>query len=90
MHEIVIPDELIHSLTHRELPKQWNSVPHSATTQAKGDAWLARAKYLALRVPSVHSQHDWTVLINPGHAGAQQVKVVARRTYKFDPRLFER
>jgi RES domain-containing protein len=90
MHEIAVPDDLIHTLAHRDLPTQWNSVPHSPITQAKGDAWLAKAKHLALRVPSVHSQHDWTVLINPEHEAAQQVRVVARRAYRFDPRLFER
>jgi RES domain-containing protein len=90
MHEIIVPDELIHALPARELPVQWNSVPHSAASQAKGDAWLAKAKHLALRVPSVHTQHDWTVLINPGHAAAGKVKVVQRRDYRFDPRLFDR
>jgi RES domain-containing protein len=89
MHEIIVPDELIHTLAHRDLPTLWNSVPHSATTQAKGDAWLSKGKHLALRVPSVHSQHDWTVLINPAHEAARRVRVVARRPYKFDPRLFE-
>src|SRR5262249_32393746 len=89
MHEIIIPDELIHSLSARDLPAQWNSVPHSAASQAKGDAWLAKAQHLALRVPSVHSRHDWSVLINPEHEAAKQIKGAARRPYKFDPRLFE-
>src|SRR5262249_11152368 len=79
MHEISIPDELIYALPARELPAQWNSVPHAATTQAKGDAWLMKAKHLALRLPTVHSRHDWTVLINPAHEAARQVKVVKRR-----------
>jgi RES domain-containing protein len=88
MHEISIPDALIHTLTSRELPTRWNSVPHSVTTQATGDAWLAKRKQLALLVPSVHSRHDWTVLINPEHEAARQIKVVARRPYRLDPRLF--
>jgi len=88
MHEIELPDEAVETLSRRELPKQWHRVSPSKRAQELGDAWLERNKALALAVPSIHSHSDRNILINPAHEAAGRIKVVARRPYEFDPRLF--
>jgi RES domain-containing protein len=57
-------------------------------SQVIGDEWLNAGRGLALRVPSVHSQSDTNILLNPEHMDIQQVRIFARSPYRFDRRLF--
>ena len=86
MHEIELPDDTVELLPKNDLPQHWSRASHPRSTQALGDAWLEKNLSLALRVPSIHSHSDSNVLINPAHAEARLVKVVAKRPYNFDPR----
>jgi RES domain-containing protein len=87
MHTIDVPDDCIESLPPT-LAKGWNAVPHTAVSQAIGDQCLRSRRRLALRVPSVHSQSDTNVLLNPEHPDIQRVRILARSQYHFDRRLF--
>ena len=60
----------------------------TGASQAVGDRWLAAARSLALRVPSIHSASDANLLINPLHRAAGRLVVAGSRPYAFDPRLF--
>lgn len=88
MHTIEVSDECIESLPAKALEKGWNAVPHTAVSQAIGDEWLRSRRGLALRLPSVHSQSDTNILLNPEHPHIQHVRVLARSRYQFDRRLF--
>lgn len=88
MHTLDVPDELVERARLEELPADWSALPAAASSQRFGDAWLAAGASLALRVPSVHSRSDGSVLINPAHAAIARVVVVSREPYTFDARLF--
>jgi RES domain-containing protein len=90
MHAIDVPDELVTEIAQADLPGDWNAVPFGAASQSVGDAWLASARSAALRVPSVHSGSDATVLLNPAHPAYDAITVATRTPYAFDPRLFVR
>jgi RES domain-containing protein len=43
-----------------------------------------------MAVPSVVIEVEWNVLINPQHAGFAEMKIVQRRPFRFDERMFKR
>ncbi len=85
---VELPTRLVDVLPRGECPRGWDAVPSGAATQRIGDRWLAGLGNAALRVPSVHSGTDFNVILNPAHARASRARVVARRRYSFDSRLF--
>jgi RES domain-containing protein len=87
MHAIEIAEELVDQFPLGRLPTNWHSVPPGLETQRIGDAWLASSTSLAMRVPSIHSRSDYTVLVNPGNASAPEIHVAASWPYDFDKRL---
>ena len=90
MHMIDLPDDAVIDLANADRPKRWNAIPATATSQQVGDAWLAATRSLALRLPSVHIATDHTILLNPAHPRAPQLRRIDARPYYFDPRLFVR
>jgi RES domain-containing protein len=88
MHTIDIPDDCIESLAPYALAKGWSAVPHTTVSQAVGDEWLKSRRALGLRVPSVHSQSDTSILLNPEHPDIQRACALARNRYELDRRLF--
>lgn len=85
---IELPARLIEVLGREQCPRGWDAVPFGPASQRVGDRWLAGARGVALRVPSVHSGSDYNVLFNPLHAAASRARIVGRRRYAFDVRLF--
>jgi len=90
MHMIHVPDEHIVTLLAEELPEHWNTVPYATASQRIGDEWLVSARSAALQVPSVHSNSDTSLLLNPAHPDFQHIRVLSRAPYTFDRRLFGR
>jgi len=90
MHTLDVSDQIVGDLRDIRLPAGWNAVPHTAASQWVGDEWLSSLGSAALRVPSIHSQTEWNILLNPAHGDFGRVRIVARRPYEFDPRLFGR
>lgn len=88
MHEIEVPDKLVATLRNASLPAGWNAVPHTALSQALGDAWLTKRQTPALRVPSIHSSTEFNVLLNPMHPRHKEARVKRVWEYRFDARLF--
>ena len=65
------------------------SVADSTTTPLDvGNAWLAEARSVSLRVPSVLVPHSWNILLNPLHAGAARAEVLNVEPFGFDPRMW--
>lgn len=53
-----------------------------------GDDWLATRRSALLRVPSVIVPESANLLINPRHPGAETLRIVGRRPFRFDDRLW--
>ncbi len=58
-------------------------------TVAVGNAWLIKARTVALRVPSVLLPYAWNVLLNPRHPDAARASITDIEPFHFDPRLWE-
>ena len=55
---------------------------------AFGDGWLAEERSAVLQVPSVIVPESPNLLLNPVHANAGQARIVRRRPFAFDRRLW--
>jgi RES domain-containing protein len=81
---VALPDSLVTTIDTP--PGETTSV---LQTVAAGDAWLAEANSVALRVPSVLMPYAWNVLLNPRHADSDQVSITGIEAFHFDTRLWE-
>jgi hypothetical protein len=85
--EIEVPEDAgISEVRARDLPPDWNLVEEHPTCIAHGDEWAAAAKALALRVPSAVIPHESNVLLNPRHADAGRIRIIAVHDFVLDPR----
>ena len=85
---IEIPDEDL--LEMKRLPKDWQSFPHSNSTQMIGDKFLKEHKHLVFKVPCAAVQGEFNFLINPRHKNFNQMKIVKLENFNFDERLFRK
>ena len=89
MQTIYLPDDIsIQKLTIGELPTDWNVFPHPNSTQIIGDRFMAGGDYCVLQAPSVVTQGDYNLLINPHHPEFARVKVIGVEKFPFDKRVF--
>ena len=58
---IEVPDEDF--LEFKRVPKDWQTFPHSNSTQMLGDKFLKEQKFLVLKVPSATVQGEFNYLI---------------------------
>ncbi|MCB5161550.1 RES family NAD+ phosphorylase [Marinomonas algarum] len=58
-------------------------------TRRIGDAWLANAQSVLLKVPSVIVPHSYNYLFNPLHPDSKHFSIVDQYQYPFDQRLFQ-
>src|SRR6188768_733795 len=85
MTTILIPDEVsIQKLNIKTLPNDWNAFPHSSSTQSIGDKFITEGKYCVLKIPSVVTQGDFNLLINPNHTEMSKIKIIAIEKFPFD------
>ena len=88
---VEIPDSIkIFELSVNDLPKDWNSIPHSGKTQKLGDKFIRENKHAVMKVPSAVVQGDFNYLINSDHEDAKNVKIIKLESFVFDQRLFLR
>jgi RES domain-containing protein len=88
--EIEIPDEDASRevIPVDRLPLDWKAQPPAPGTQDLGRAWLADLTRAAiLVVPSAIVPREANYLLNPAHPDAGRWSVVARESFRFDPRL---
>ena len=85
---IEIPDEDF--LEVKRLPKDWQSFPHSNSTQMIGDKFLKENKFLVMKVPSATVQGEFNYLINTRHKDFGEIKILKIENFNFDERLFKR
>lgn len=84
---IEIPDD-VSLYEPKRLPKDWNSLPHSDSTQKIGDQFVVKNEFLVMKVPSVVVQGDFNYVINPQHPLFSTVTIVKIESYNFDKRFF--
>lgn len=90
MMTVFIPDNLLFKkLSTLDLPGEWNAFPHPAATQAIGDRFVSDNQFCLLQVPSVVTQGDYNILINPNHPDFSKVKIVKTEKFPFDKRIFK-
>jgi len=90
MITIDIPDDLaIPKIVEADLPLDWKDFPHPNSTQTFGDRFVLENKFCALRVPSVVTQGDYNILINPNHKDFKRIRVISIEKFPFDKRIFE-
>lgn len=90
MMTIHIPDNLqVKSLNERDLPKDWKSFPHPNSTQKVGDEFVFENKYCLMKIPSVITQGEFNILINPNHNDFRHIGVVELVPFPFDSRILK-
>ncbi len=83
-----IPDSVhIKAVTLDDLPANWRDYPAPPALGMLGTDWGVASATLLLRVPSAVVEHEWNILINPGHPEMTQVKIIGVEPYHFDARL---
>ncbi len=89
--EIELPDKaIIKTLELSGLSDDWDSIPHSESTQLIGDDFLDENKFLALKVPSAVVPQENNYIVNPNHASFSEIKINKIERFTFDNRLFNR
>jgi RES domain-containing protein len=87
---IFIPDDIsLQKLSVTDLPVEWNTFPHPASTQAVGDQFVTENKYCVLQIPSAVTQGDYNLLINPNHPGFKKIKIISIEKFPFDRHIFK-
>lgn len=90
MITLFIPDNIsILKLDQSNLPEDWNSFPHSASTQSIGDKFVTEGKFCVLQIPSAVTQGDYNLLINPYHPDFSGIEIVTTEKFPFDRRIFK-
>ncbi len=90
MLTLFIPDNIsVKKLKVSDLPKDWNSFPHPASTQVLGDQFVMANKYCVLQIPSVVTHGDYNYLINPNHPEFNGIKIIDTAQFPFDRRIFK-
>ncbi|MPZ20334.1 MAG: RES domain-containing protein [Luteitalea sp.] len=88
MVKIEVPGNAL-SLERTALPTNWKAVPVPASVQAIGGKWVNEGRALALSVPSVLSESDRNILLNAAHAEYPKVRIVEKRPFVYDPRMWK-
>jgi RES domain-containing protein len=53
-----------------------------------GDDWIESKRSYGLVVPSVVTEGEWNILLNPMHRDAGKLRIVERKPFRFDERMF--
>jgi RES domain-containing protein len=86
--ELTLPDDVaVDTWSVKDLPPRWNAFPAPATLKARGSAWVASGRTVALWVPSAVVPGEANLLINPQHADFGRCHVAAPKSITFDSRL---
>lgn len=90
MITINIPDNIpIKIISESGLPSDWKDFPHPSSTQKFGNDFVSENKFCVLKVPSVVTQGDFNILINPNHKFFPKIKITKVEKFPFDKRIFK-
>ncbi len=77
-------------LSRTKLPKDWDSLPPSESTQKMGQKWIEQAKHAILKIPSTVIREEHNFLINPAHPDFSAIEIGEPQRFEFDERLIEK
>jgi RES domain-containing protein len=83
--KVEVPDDWIK--VAKKLPDDWREQPTSIGAQRYGGEWLRSDEGVALRLPSVIIPQESSLLLNPRHINARELKISSPEVFSFDPRL---
>lgn len=84
-----VPDAAFADAYAPALPIDWNELGRDPIATVKLAAqWLEAVQHLALRVPSVVCPSDDNLILNPAHPDMRNVRVLDKRLFTLDRRLF--
>ncbi len=69
-----------------ELPENWEE--NEETTRYMGNAWFKSNRTCLLRVPSIHTPKESSILINPFHPEFNQISVIDIQKYNFSKKFY--
>jgi RES domain-containing protein len=81
-----VPDD-VDELDANMLPPNWQEYPEPSVLKTMGDAFIKDNRHLLLKVPSAVVTQEYNYLLNPAHAGMQEVRLVNNEPFNFDERL---
>jgi RES domain-containing protein len=87
LFEVAFDDASVTEINQADLPANWRDDPVPPETQAIGNAWIASAQTLVLRVPSVVIPQESNFLLNPRHPEMTKAQFGTPAKFSFDPRL---
>jgi RES domain-containing protein len=89
MQWVTIPVDIDEQLieTAQSLPADWHQLPAPQSTRQFGNRWVAEARSVALRVPSIVVSGEFNYLINPRHKDFDKLIIGSALRFSFDPRL---
>ena len=87
---IHLPDELAIEVVHRTaLPDDWFARARHPACQQLGSDWYKARSSCLLKVPSAIVHQEYNFVLNAEHKDYQQIKIIDRRPFAFDPRIKE-
>lgn len=87
---IHLPDELAMDTVHRTvLPNDWFARARHPACQELGSQWYQAKISSVLKVPSAIVHQEYNYVLNAEHQDYQQIKIIDRRQFSFDPRIKE-
>jgi RES domain-containing protein len=87
---VTFETSLVFPLSRKKLPKDWNSLPPSESTQKIGQKWIEQAKHAVLKIPSTVISEEHNLLINPAHPDFSAIEIGEPQRFEFDERLIEK
>ena len=90
LFEVIFDADSIKEIAQADLPSNWRDDPVPPGTQIIGDAWVAGAETLIMRVPSALIPEESNFLLNPSHPEFKRLQFSEPAKFVFDPRLKDR
>ncbi|MCO5249674.1 MAG: RES family NAD+ phosphorylase [Chitinophagales bacterium] len=88
MISINIPEDIqIKELSESDLPPNWKNFPHPSSTQKIGSDFVTENKFCIMKIPSVVTQGDFNILINPYHQDFGKISIAKIEKFPFDKRI---
>ena len=83
-----VPNDALHEVAAKELPRGWNKLPAVSASKRFGDAWVSARSSLGLLVPSVIASEEKNLVLNPAHERFADVRIVSKSRVTMDMRLY--
>ena len=82
-----VPDDKVKLIETNDLPIDWKVEPAIEKIKEVGNSFVKENEYLLIMVPSVIVEEEFNFLMNPNHFDAKKIKLISKRSFKFDVRF---